>query len=224
MCAAAPLDARVTLKEGGGEQTTAESGQVSFGAEEFSRKAEEVFKILQVIAAMADSFSHGANDAANAVGPLAAIYFAYLDGYPSFNKNGTRETRNFGESDDRWWMLAIGGSGIAAGIALLGHCIIDGSLGRTYMHHTPARGFCVEFSSAFVVLMGSVLGLPLSTTHCQVGSQTGVALASKNRESDEIPFNWKTLVKIVICFSLTMIVSGLLSAILFLFGIKSPAA
>ena len=46
-------------------------------AEQFNPKIEETFKYLQIFSAICDSFSHGANDVANAIGPFAAIYTIY---------------------------------------------------------------------------------------------------------------------------------------------------
>ncbi|CAM9710148.1 unnamed protein product, partial [Discosporangium mesarthrocarpum] len=46
-------------------------------AEMFDPRTEEVFKYVQVFTAICDSFSHGANDVANAMGPFAAIYVVY---------------------------------------------------------------------------------------------------------------------------------------------------
>ncbi|CAN0500978.1 unnamed protein product, partial [Discosporangium mesarthrocarpum] len=39
-------------------------------AEKFDPRTEEVFKYVQVFTAICDSFSHGANDVANAMGPF----------------------------------------------------------------------------------------------------------------------------------------------------------
>ena len=33
---------------------------------------------------------------------------------------------------------------------------------------TPSRGFVIDLASAFTVLVASLLGLPVSTTHCKV--------------------------------------------------------
>ena len=53
-------------------------------AEKFDEKTEESFKFLQIFTAICDSFSHGANDIANAVGPFAAIWTIYTT--DSFSK------------------------------------------------------------------------------------------------------------------------------------------
>ena len=46
---------------------------------------------------------------------------------------------------------------------------------------TPSRGFAIELASSLVSVVGSILGLPLSTTHCQVGSEVGVGLLEGHR-------------------------------------------
>ena len=61
------------------------------------------------------------------------------------------------------------------GMAVLGHRVIQ-SIGVELIKVTPSRGTCVELASSLVIVIGSVLGLPLSTSHCQVGAEIGVAL------------------------------------------------
>ena len=46
-------------------------------AEKFDARTEKVYESLQVFTAICCSFSHGANDVANAIGPFAAIYAIY---------------------------------------------------------------------------------------------------------------------------------------------------
>ena len=73
------------------------------------------------------------------------------------------------------WILALGGAGIVVGLATMGYKIMA-SIGVNLVRVTPSRGFTIEMGAAIVVLIGSRLGLPLSTTHCQVGSTVGVGL------------------------------------------------
>lgn len=183
-------------------------------AQQYPPMAEEVFKTVQLIAACADAFAHGANDVANVAGPFAAVFFTFKDGEVSTDRT---------QGDDSWWILAVGAVGITIGVLAWGHKIIK-MMGKKYMHHTPARGFCVELSSAFVVLIGTVLNLPLSTTHCQFGAQTGVALASQEEGSTEAPYNVKQFVKIIVFFPMSMFASGALCAALFSFGLRAPVA
>ncbi|CAN0436714.1 unnamed protein product, partial [Ectocarpus sp. 12 AP-2014] len=71
--------------------------------------------------------------------------------------------------------LALGGFGIVAGLALYGHKIIT-AISVKMSKTTPSRGFSMEIWAALVVITGTMLGVPLSSTHCQVGATSGVAL------------------------------------------------
>jgi sodium-dependent phosphate transporter len=72
-------------------------------AEKFTPQVEQVFKSLQIISACAMAFAHGANDVANAVGPFAAIYSIYQDGYISRRS-----------AIEPWMLAGIGASGEAS--------------------------------------------------------------------------------------------------------------
>jgi solute carrier family 20 (sodium-dependent phosphate transporter) len=118
---------------------------------------------VQVLTASADSFAHGANDVANSVGPLAAIWEIY------------RHHKSAKEAETPAWVLFVGAFGIVAGLATYGYNIIR-AIGVKMCKITPSRGYCIELGSAIVVVTGSYLGLPLSTTHCQVGATAAVGL------------------------------------------------
>ena len=182
--------------------------------ERFDPKIEEVFKYLQIFTAICDSFSHGANDVANAVGPFAAIYFIYKD------NNELSEDVDMG--DDGYWILAIGGIGIAIGLLVYGKKIIH-AIGNKLCKITPSRGTCIELGSALVIITGSRLKIPLSTTHCQIGSTVGVGLLenhSYNKKIDGV--NWWILIKTAFGWIITCVVVGLTAGILSLQGVYSP--
>ena len=134
-------------------------------AEKFDEKTEELFKFLQVFTAICDSFSHGANDVANAIGPYAAIYMIYKDN--ELQKKNDLDT-------DAYWILGMGGIGISLGLALYGYKIIK-AIGVKLCKITPTRGISIELASALTIITGSRLEIPLSTTHCQIGATVGVA-------------------------------------------------
>lgn len=135
-------------------------------AEKFDPRAEEVFKYVQVVTAVCDSFAHGANNVANAIGPLETIYIIYIDG-------GIVQDRTIGA--EGYLILALGGVGIVLGLAMFGYKIIS-AIGVKIAKITPSRGFSIELGAALMVIIGTRLHLPLSTTHCQVGATAGVAL------------------------------------------------
>ncbi len=125
---------------------------------------EKMFVWLQVLSACFVAFAHGANDVANAIGPVAAV----LDTI----KNGTIAKT----SPIPIWLLMLGGLGIVLGLATWGWRVIE-TVGKKITELTPTRGFSAEFGAATTILIASKLGLPISTTHCLVGAVLGVGLA-----------------------------------------------
>ena len=128
------------------------------------REAEDIFKVLQLITACYMAFAHGANDVANATGPMAGIIMAMEKGVVSH------------KAYVPGWVLFLGGVGIVIGLATWGYRVME-TVGRKITDITPSRGFSAEFGCATTVLICSKLGLPISTTHTLVGSVIGVGLA-----------------------------------------------
>ncbi len=128
------------------------------------QEMERIFRYLQIASAAFVAFAHGANDVANAVGPIAAV-FSIIDTGTVVPKVGVPI-----------WILLLGGTGIVIGLATYGYKVI-GTVGSDITEVTPSRGFAAEISAAITILVGSKLGLPLSTTHTLVGAVVGVGLA-----------------------------------------------
>jgi PiT family inorganic phosphate transporter len=119
------------------------------------------FTIPLIFSAALLSFAHGANDVANAVGPLAAISDAVFSGGIS------------SKSAIPFWVMAIGALGISIGLALYGPRLIK-TVGDEITKIDPIRGFCVALAAAITVIIASQLGLPVSSTHIAVGAIFGV--------------------------------------------------
>jgi PiT family inorganic phosphate transporter len=137
--------------------------------EEGMEGVERVFIWLQIITACYVAFAHGANDVANAIGPMAAIYDI------ATSTTGTLTDGNVGVP---LFLLLIGGIGITVGVATWGYKVMD-TIGKKITHITPSRGFAAEFGAATTVLIFSMpfLAVPISTTHTLVGAVVGVGLA-----------------------------------------------
>lgn len=127
-------------------------------------KIEHIFRRLQIFTACYVCLAHGANDVANAIGPLAGIYFIY--------KYHTVAT----SAEVPWFMLAGGGLFISLGVFTWGYRVIE-TIGHKITVLNNTRGFAVDFGTATSVLIASKLGLPVSTTHAAVGSVIGVGLS-----------------------------------------------
>ncbi len=127
-------------------------------------KVENIFARLQVFTACYIAFAHGANDVANAIGPVAAI-FSIVQTKTIIMKVGVPP-----------WILMLGGLGIVVGLSTYGYKVIE-TIGKKITEITPTRGFSAEFATATTVLVFSKLGMPISTTHTMVGAVIGVGFA-----------------------------------------------
>ncbi|GMV61080.1 MAG: hypothetical protein AMXMBFR74_02490 [Parvibaculum sp.] len=121
-----------------------------------------LFTLPLVFAAALLSFAHGANDVANAVGPLAAIVNAA--------ETGTAVAGNVALP---LWVLTIGAIGIAIGLALFGPRLIR-TVGTKITKMDAPRAYCVALAAAITVLIASAMGLPVSSTHIAIGGVFGV--------------------------------------------------
>ena len=133
----------------------------SEGMENRNKSLRQLFTIPLICSAALLSFAHGANDVANAVGPLAAIVNAA--------DSGTIATT----VAIPVWILFVGAAGICAGLLLFGPKLIR-TVGEQITKMNPMRAYCVALSAAITVLIASVLGLPVSSTHLAVGAIFGV--------------------------------------------------
>jgi PiT family inorganic phosphate transporter len=120
-----------------------------------------LFNIPLIFAAAMLSFAHGANDVANAVGPLAAINDAISHGGIA------------SKAAIPLWVMMIGALGIALGLALYGPRLIR-SVGSEITELDQMRAFCIAMAAAITVIIASQLGLPVSSTHIAVGGVFGV--------------------------------------------------
>jgi sodium-dependent phosphate transporter len=160
---------------------------------------ERLYQVLQVSTCVFASISHGANDIANAVGPLASIWMVYSTGRVS------------SQAPVPWWILAYGAIGLDVGLMTYGHHIMR-ALGNKICYHSPSRGFCMDLGAMFTVLSLSKLGVPVSTTHCKSGATAAVGLVSSGRLE---AVNWNMIAIILFGWVLTLPAAGLISGSLF---------
>lgn len=161
--------------------------------------AERVFSFLQVATATYMAFSHGANDVANAIGPVSSVFSIWREGVVGV------------EAPVPAWILLLGGFGIALGISTFGYKVIR-TVGEEITDVTPSRGFASEFGAATTVLLASKLGLPVSSTHCLVGAVIGVGLAR-----GIAALNLGVIKNIMNSWLLTLPATALLSGFIYLF-------
>ncbi|WP_441347163.1 inorganic phosphate transporter [Ruegeria sp. HKCCE4150] len=121
----------------------------------------DLFTVPLIFAAALLSFAHGANDVANAVGPLAGINEAIAAGAVAT------------KASIPIWVMAVGAIGISLGLALYGPKLIR-TVGSEITELDKMRAYCIAMAAAITVIVASQLGLPVSSTHIAVGGVFGV--------------------------------------------------
>ncbi len=175
--------------------------EVERGSGEY-KTVQRIFVYLQIMSAALVAFAHGANDVANAIGPLAAVITILQSGQMVL------------KTAVPVWLLGVGGAGIVLGLATWGWRVML-TIGKKITELTPTRGFTAEFSAALTILFASKLGLPISTTHTLVGAVLGVGLARGIGA-----LNLRVVLDIVISWVITVPV-GAIGAIIFFYILRA---
>ncbi|XP_029650446.1 sodium-dependent phosphate transporter 1-A-like isoform X1 [Octopus sinensis] len=161
-----------------------------------SPETVQLFSFLQILTAVFGSFAHGGNDVSNAIGPIVALWII------------ARDRSVLQAAPTPLWILFYGGCGISLGLWIWGRRVIK-TMGEDLTKITPSSGFCIEIGSALTVLVASNIGIPISTTHCKVGS---VVFVGRVRSKENV--DWSLFRNIVLAWIGTLPASGLLSALI----------
>ncbi|WOO83047.1 Phosphate-repressible phosphate permease pho-4 [Vanrija pseudolonga] len=172
----------------------------------YDNEIEHMYSFLQVLTACTNSFAHGSNDVANAVGPFAAVYYVWSEGVITPKDTPTPT-----------WILAFGGIWIVIGLATYGYNIMM-ALGNRLTMHSPSRGFSMELGSSITVLLASQYGIPVSTTMCIAGSTAGVGICSGGFKA----VNWRAFGWILLGWVLTVPIAGTAAGCLLALFINAP--
>ncbi|KMQ76629.1 inorganic phosphate transporter [Marinobacter subterrani] len=146
-------------------------GRMAATMENSSAGVNTLFTWPLIFAAALLSFAHGANDVANAIGPLAAINDAL--------SAGTVIT----SASIPLWVMMVGALGIAVGLVLFGPRLIK-TVGSEITELDKTRAFCIALSAALTVIVASQLGLPVSSTHIAIGGVFGVGFLREYLKSN----------------------------------------
>lgn len=174
-------------------------------AHRYDDRIEHLWTYCQVASAILSCISHGANDVANAIGPLAAVYQTWQAGEVAT------------ETPVPIWILAFAGVTLGLGFWFFGYNIMR-AVGNRITQLSPIRGYAIELGSAITVLMASRLGLPVSTTQCLVGASMGVALMNYDLRA----VNWRQMAFIAFSWACTLPGAAIISAIITLMAVNTP--
>ncbi|KAI1720736.1 phosphate transporter family domain-containing protein [Ditylenchus destructor] len=157
-------------------------------------KTLKLFSLVQVVTACFAGFAHGSNDISNTIAPLTALWSIYREEDVSQNQ------------PTPIYVLLFGVSAIYLGLWLFGHRVIS-TVGQKMATIHPASGFSIEFGCAVTVLLASKIGIPVSTTHCLIGSIVAVGVLNSYEG-----VNWLIFRNIVLSWLVTLPASGLFAA------------
>ncbi|MFV2029217.1 inorganic phosphate transporter [Neisseria sp. S1] len=155
-----------------------------------------MFSWMQVFTAAGFAFSHGANDIANAIGPFAAI----MDVLRTGDINSQSPVPPVA-------MLTFG-IALIVGLWFIGKEVIQ-TVGTNLAKMHPSSGFTAELAAASVVMLASLMGLPVSSTHILVGAVLGIGLVNRNA-------NWAMMKPIALAWVITLPAAAILSVLCFL--------
>lgn len=141
------------------------------------RSLKVLFALPLVASAALLSFAHGANDVANAVGPLAAIVHVAVSGDVALAVAVPP------------WVMVLGACGISLGLFLFGPRLVR-MVGAEITRLNPIRACCVALAAAVTVIVASALGLPVSSTHVVVGGVFGVGFFREWDEARRMRRGW----------------------------------
>lgn len=142
------------------QSINSEQGEAGFipGLSSESKVLMQIYRVMMLVAAMMVCLGHGSNDVANAISPFLEVL-----SQADMNSNIAYLTGSFG---------------IALGLMCLGYKVME-TVGKKVVKLDFAKGFSAQFATAMSINLGTVLGLPLSTTHCMVGALFGILIISR---------------------------------------------
>lgn len=169
-------------------------------AKQYPNETEHLFSLMQVLTCAVASFAHGASDVSNAVAPLAAVHYAWMNGEVTPAESGTPI-----------WVLAFGGAMICVGLATFGYRIMS-VMGNRLTMHSPSRSVAISLGAAITTLLAAQVGIPASSTMAICGSTAGVGVISSGwRSLNYKMFGWIILGWVSCNTNLKILLSGLQS-------------
>jgi PiT family inorganic phosphate transporter len=154
-------------------------------------KINGVFKRLQIITSIGLALSHGANDAQKTMGVIALGLLI------------AGQISTFGIP---FWVIVASASAIAFGTSIGGWQLIK-TLGSKFYKIRPIHGFAAQATSAAVILVASLIGVPVSTTQVVSSAIMGVGAAERLSK-----VRWGVAGEILIAWVITIPITALLAA------------
>lgn len=155
-------------------------------------KSERFFSGAQVAGGAAMAFMHGAQDGQK----FMAIFLL-----GAAMANGQAQTTNFNVPI---WLMVLCSAVMGLGTSIGGYRIIK-SVGMDMVKLKPYQGFAADFSATICLMLSSLTGIPVSTTHTKTTSIMGVGAARRMSN-----VNWSVVKELILTWVFTFPGCGLL--------------
>lgn len=176
------------------------------------KKADNVFKKLQLVSSAAFSLGHGTNDAQKTIGIISIMLFTSLQS-PELTESFKSMLAMFFDAEKGYHVpqiVAVVCYLVMALGTLIGGKNVIKTTGSGIVKITPEKGFCAETAGAATLITCSVFGIPVSTSHSIVGSIIGAGLTNGVKS-----ISWGTAKSIIWAWILTIPAPLLISGILY---------
>jgi len=152
-----------------------------------------VFSRLEWLTTGFLAYTHGLNDGQMPIGVIAMALAIH-----------TGHVNLLATAPIPWWARIVSALAISLGTAVGGWRVIR-TVGLRITDLEPVQGFASQASAASVIEIASLLGIPVSTTHCVAGATMGVG-ATKRLSA----VRWGVSRNIVLAWILTFPICGVL--------------
>lgn len=176
------------------------------------RKADGVFKKLQLASSALFSLGHGLNDAQKVMGIIGAAiiyYHVVMLKDPVYLNIATADRFNY-FTEHYLWVPLVSFLAIALGTMSGGWKIIK-TMGTKITKVTPLEGVAAETAGAITLFVTDHLGIPVSTTHTITGSIIGVGVTKRVSA-----VRWGITISLLWAWVLTIPISAIMAAIFYL--------
>ncbi|MDC2865995.1 MULTISPECIES: inorganic phosphate transporter [unclassified Bacillus (in: firmicutes)] len=155
-------------------------------------KTNKNFRLLQVVTAALQAYTHGTNDAQKAMGIITMALIA----------------NNYHPSTDiPFWVQLACATAMGLGTSIGGWKIIK-TVGGQIMKIRPVNGVAADLSSSLVIFGATFIHLPVSTTHVISSSILGVGASHRVKG-----VKWGTAKRMLITWVITLPISASLAAL-----------
>ena len=173
-----------------------------------ARKAENIFKKLQLLSSGLFSLGHGLNDSQKVMGIIGVAIISFTINAPA-NQNLPAWLRMESMHDMHDWVAYLCFSAIGLGTMIGGWKIVK-TMGTKITKVTPLEGVCAETAGALTLFLTEILKIPVSTTHTITGAIMGVGAVKRLSA-----VRWGVTINLLWAWVLTIPVSALLAALVY---------